>query len=444
MTSSRFSIRRKTGTFLSLLRLTGPNDLFLHYVKLIVLIGLSIMPPTSQEIDIRILFVVAFVTAAEIFTFVVNDLFDMELDALDLKTRNPLARGEISKRVTTIIALIFLSFSFFLLFFLPLTSIILGVAGLILGFAYSWGVRAKLKPVLDLLYHGVLNTFPFIIGYTLYKAFDETSLLLSFAIIMGGAVSKFVEEIRDYDFDRFFGKTTVVVLGKRKSLIISLGFVLIWFLVFATLLDRLLSIPITLWGFRLPFQFLVLPPLTLFISTPLVQGIISETDQKDVYKRLRKRGMVVLLILVASSATLVTYSSTAYFYGDLDYENHVVRLNVRTVIAGSESWNVAFITFSYLDEANHYYLLLDKNGVLELTKVVASEKTFLVLVKTELSPFDWHSFEILLDGSSIKVSIDEILYLDIIDDSLSNGIVCLRAFKCAILAFFNDIEVYSI
>lgn len=407
------------------------------------MIGVSILS-TSEEIDIKILVLVAFAISAEIFTLVVNDLFDAELDALNPETRNPLARGEISKRVTVIIGLIFLTSSVFLLFFLPLRSMVLGIAGLILGFTYSWGVRAKLKPFLDLIYHGVLNTFPFVMGYTLYGSFDETCLLISFGIFIVGAVPEIIQEIRDHDVDRFFGKTTVVMLGKRKSLTLCLGLMLVWFLVVATVLDKLLFFPVTLWDFRVSFQFLVLPPLSFFILTPLIQGIVSEEYQKDVYKRLRKRGLVVLIILVSSSIAVFAYSSTMYFYGDLDYENYVVRLDVRTVIAGPESWNVAFIRFRYLDEANHYCLLLHKNGVLELTKVVSSERAFLVFVKTDLSPFDGHSFEILLDGSSIKVSVDGALYLDIIDDSLSKGMVCLRAFCSAVLALFKEVEVYPI
>lgn len=430
-------------SFLRFLRLMGASDLFLHYLKLVALVGASTLSITSQ-VDTKILVLVAFTISAEIFAFVVNDLSDAELDVLDPETRNPLARGEISKRAAVIIVLIFLTISVFLLFFLPLRSIALGIAGLIFGFTYSWGIRAKLKPFLDLAYHGVLNTFPFVMGYTLYEPFDENCLLLSAAIFLVGAVPEIMQEIRDYDVDRVFGKTTVVMLGKRKSLILCLGFMLVWFLVVAKVLDRLLSFPITLFGFRVPFQFLVLPPLSLFLLTPLIRGILSEAYQKDVHKRLRKRGLVVLIILVSSSAAIFTYSSMTYLYGDPDYENYVVGLDIRTVIAGPESWNVPFIRFRYLDEANHYCLLLHKNGMLELTKVVASERTFLAFFKTELSPFDWHSFDIILNGPSIKVSVDGALYLDLIDDSLSKGRVCLRALDSTILVLFKEVEVYPI
>ena len=431
-------------TLLRLLRLTAPGDIFLYYVKIIVLIGTSAIYLTTQEKDIKILFLLAFAISAEIFTFAVNDLFDAELDSLDPGTRNPLARGEISRRATVFFVLILLAISIFLLSLLPLRSIFLGVAGYVLSFTYSWGIRAKLKPLLDLVYHGALNTFPFVMGYTLYESFDETCLLLSFVIFLAGIVPQIMQEIRDHDVDRVFGKTTVIMLGKRKSLALCLGLLLVWFLVVATVLDWLLYFPITLYGFRIPFQFIVFPPLSLFLSMPLIQGITSEVHQKDVYQRFRKRGLAVLLIVVSISAVIFTHSSTMFFYGDPDFMNYVVRLDARTFIAGTESWNVAFIRFRYLDEANHYYLILHKNGMLELTKVVASEKTFLAFVKTDLSPFDWHRFEIILEGPSIKVSVDGALYLDVPDGSISKGMVYLRSQDSAILALFIEVEVYSL
>lgn len=397
-----------------------------------------------MEIDFKIFILVAFAMSAKIFAFVVNDLSDVELDALSPLNRNPLSRGEISERTTAIVALIFLTLSVSLLFLLPLNSIIIGFAGLTLCFTYSWGVRAKLKPFLDVAYHGVLPTLPFVMGYTLYKPFDETCLLLSIAVFILGAVTEVMQEIRDYDVDRTFGKTTVVVLGKRKSLTLCLGFMITWFLLLAAVFDRLLFFPVTIRGFIIPFQFLILPPVSMFISTPLIRGIMSKKYQKVVYEKFRKWGLVVIVILISSSFAIFVHGFKIYLYGDPEWENYTVKLKVRTVISGPENWSVAFIRFRYTDEDNHYYLLLSKDGVLELTKLVESMKTFLAFVKTNLSPFEWHYFEILLEGPSIKVLVDGSIYLTIIDDSLSKGMVSLRSICCARLALYKDVEVYSI
>jgi len=436
--ASRFSV------FLRLLRLTDASDFFLHYVIIVVVLAATFASITSPVIDGKFLILVAFSVSSALFSCVVNDLYDAELDVLNPETKNPLARGEVSKRTMVSIVLLFLTISVFLLVLLPSRSAPLGVASLALGFTYSWGVRARLRPFLDVAYHGIQCAFPFIMGYTLYQPFDETCLLVSIVIFVGGAVSELMREVRNYDFDRAFGKTTVVMLGVRKSLALCLGLMFVWLLLVAIALERLLSFPLTLYGFRVPTQFLVLPPLSVFVLKPIFQGITDEAYQTDTRVRFRRRALFVLIILVSSSVAVFAHSSTRYYHGDTDWENYVVGLDVRTVIAGPESWSVAYIRFRYRDEANHYYLLLHKDGVLELTKVVNSEKTYMNFVQTKLSPFDWHSFEIILEGPSIRVSVDGGLYIDIKDDSLSKGMVCLTGICSARLAFFREVKVYAI
>ena len=159
---------------------------------------------------------------------------------------------------------------------------------------------------------------------------------------------------------------------------------------------------------------------------------------------MKKRGMIVFIIVFFSTIGVYVYNSTSYCYGNKYMDNYVVQLNVRTIIAGPERRDVAFIKFRYSDNANHYCILLHRDGVLELTKVIASEKTFLKNVRTSLSPFDWHRFEITVEGSSIIVSVDDIKYLDIIDDSLSKGMIHLRGFCNARLAFFNEVKIFPI
>jgi 4-hydroxybenzoate polyprenyltransferase len=437
----RFFSWSSVSPFLRLMRLTDWSDFFLHYVKLIALLGISALFFTSQRIDLAFLFLTAFTITAEIFAFVVNDLSDAKLDALDPETRNPLVKGEISTRGVTCVMLISIVVSVSLLSFLPLRSKVFGVAGLVLSLAYSWGVRAKLKPFLDIGFHGVLNVFPFVMGYTLYRSFDETCLLTSSAICIIGAVTGLLAQLKDYDYDGTFGKSTAVFLGKRRAISLSLGLMSVWFILFARVFEGLISFPVPLFGIRVPIQFLVLPPLSIFILMPLIRGILNESYQTEVYGEVKKRGLIILVILIFSSVGVLAYSSKSHFHGDPQGGDCIVRLNVRTVIAGHESWSVAFIKFRYTDEANHYYLLLDQDGVLELTKVVDSEKTFLTFVGTGMSPFDAHRFEIKLKGSLIQVSVDDVLYIELSDKSLSKGNVLLSGLCCARLAFFDDVII---
>lgn len=427
--------------FLRLLRLTDVSDIFLHYVKLVALIGVSTISLSSRGIDFKIVILASFAISVEIFAFVINDISDADLDKLDPRTRNPLARGGVSERGAVFVALLFLTISVFLLLLLPLGTIALGVSGLILSFTYSYGVRAKLKPFLDVVYHGALNAFPFAMGYTLYNSFDETCLLVSVTIFLLGMVPELMQEIRDHHVDRAFGKTTVVALGIKRSLTLCLGLMIALFFVVAAVLDRVLFFPIILGELRIPIHFVTLPPLSLFVLTPLFRGIRSEAHQTALYERLGKRWLVVFIILASSSSTIAAYSSVVYTYGDAEWGDYVVRLDVRTVIAGPERWSVAFIGFRYSDDSNHYHLLLYQDGVLELAKTVGSKKTYLNFVRTDLSPFDWHRFEIALKGPSIKVWVDGAQFVDVVDDSLSNGVIRLSGFYSARLAFFKNVEV---
>lgn len=426
---------------LRLLRLTSVNDFFLHYIIIIVFVAVTFTSLEAQ-IDSKFPILIAFSVSSALFGCAVNDLFDAEIDELNPESSNPLARKEIAKKTMVLIILIFLAVSVFFLSLLPPRIAPLGVAGLILDFTYSWGVRARLRPLLDILYHGAHCALPFVMAYTLYMKLDETGLLVTAIIWIGGAVSELMREVRNFEFDRNFGKTTVVMLGVRKSLFLCLGLMLTWLSLIWIASERIFFFPLTFADFSLPSQFLVLPPLSFFILMPIIKGIQKEAFQTDTRVRFRKRALYVLLILISSSVAVFSYSSTIYNYGGLDWENYVVGLDARTVIAGSESWGVAFIRFRYMDEANHYYLLLHRGGTLEFTKVVASEKTFLRFVETDLSPFDWHNFEIVLDGPRIRVSVDGVPYMDIEDDSLPNGMVCLTGICSAKLAFFKEIEVY--
>ncbi len=430
-------------SILRLLRLTNVNDFFLHYIIIIIFVAATFTTLVSQ-MDRKFPLLVAFSVSSALFGCVVNDLYDAEIDKQNPETSNPFARGEIGKKSMVSIILIFLAGSIFLLSLLPSKIVPLGVISLIIDFTYSWGVRARLRPILDILYHGAHCAIPFIMVYALYIPFDGTGLLVAVIIWIGGAVSELMREVRNYDFDRTYGKTTVVMLGVRKSLVLCLVLMFAWLSLIGMASERIFFFPLKFFGFIVPIQYLVLPPLSLFILMPIIKGIRNGSYQTDTRVRFRKKAIYVLLILVSISVAVFAYSSKRVYYRDIGWENYVIGLDVRTVISGPDSWSVAFIRFRHLDEANHYYLLMDRNGVLELTKVVGSEKTFLRFVKTDLSPFDWHSFEIKQYRNSINVSVDGVLYMEVEDGSPSNGVVYLTGICSARLAFFKRIKVYPI
>jgi hypothetical protein len=173
----------------------------------------------------------------------------------------------------------------------------------------------------------------------------------------------------------------------------------------------------------------------------LIQGIVSTKHEKELYKKLRKRGGILLMILVFSSLAIFTYNSISFSFVNEEFDNYSIKMDLRTVISGTKSWEVALIRFRYIDETNHYYLLLHRNGILELAKNQGSKITVITLIDTNLSPFSWHNFEIHLKEPYIQVFVDGTQYLDEIDYSLSKGRVCLKGFQNAILTFFKNVEV---
>ena len=99
-----------------------------------------------------------------------------------------------------------------------------------------------------------------------------------------------MQELRDYDFDDAWGKTSATVLGKKKSLASCL--VLMFVSVFLTyiIIDRALFFSFNILGLNVPFQLvLILLPSSLILLKPLVSGMVTEESQESVYKRFRKR-----------------------------------------------------------------------------------------------------------------------------------------------------------
>ncbi len=158
------------------------------------------------------------------FAFVVNDLSDVKLDRSAGVLRNPVSTGELSLGGIISLALSFLLVSLASLFFLSLQTRLLGLVVIFLYFTYSWLVRAKARPILDIVYHGLCPAILTIMGYTKYRSFDATCFILASMVFFISAMSQILQEVRDYETDRKMIKTTVTLLGKRRSLILCLAF----------------------------------------------------------------------------------------------------------------------------------------------------------------------------------------------------------------------------
>lgn len=249
---------------------------------------------TASNLDLSWILVLIFPSLSSAFGFVLNDISDVELDSLQPKTRNPIARQQIRKKQAAIIALIFLAVSVMVLSALPPTTAIIGVVTLFLYFAYSQGFRAKARPIWDVVFHGLWYSLFIAMGYTFAKPFDAVALMLSITAFFPAATMELLNEIRDHETDQKMIRTSATLLGKRNSLVLCLIFILCTYAA-GTLL--------TLTGV-FPVQLLAAAPSAILFILPLHGSIRLEeravNTGRDHYRQLLRK----LTIAGAISASL--------------------------------------------------------------------------------------------------------------------------------------------
>ncbi len=120
----------------------------------------------------------------------------------------------------------------------------------------------------------------------------------------------------------------------------------------------------------------------------------------------------------------------------VEWSNSTNTMDIKTVTPGENyCFEVARINFCYTDENNRYYVLLDTNGRLELTKYQTGHQYFLASAATSLDPRKWNKFEIHTrhenDKMLIRVIVNDVLYIAHIDENhLSTGKFVLESYFC--------------
>ena len=241
-------------------------------------------------IDLGIVWLLMFSTFSAALGFVVNDLSDVELDRLAGVIRNPVSTGELSRGRCISVAIFLLLVSMAALSSLSLQNQLLGLVVIFLYLTYSWLVRAKARPILDIAYHGFCLAILATMGYTEYFPFDVKCLLFVSIVFLLSSMSQILQEVRDYETDRNMIRTTVTLLGKRRSLILCLA-------LFAS------SFPIFLLLFlkgAVPLEMLILSPLTYFIIAPITQAIVNEAYEEKMLREIRERRLIMIALLIAT------------------------------------------------------------------------------------------------------------------------------------------------
>ena len=96
--------------------------------------------------------------------------------------------------------------------------------------------------------------------------------------------------MRDYDSDRVFIKTTVILLGKKRSLVLCLKLFLLTF----PLLFMLIIYGVV------PLEILLLLPLVYFIINPIFKAIKNEDYEDNMLEKIRKRRLILIGSLITS------------------------------------------------------------------------------------------------------------------------------------------------
>lgn len=242
----------------------------------------------SMTFDLRIFLALLFSGFSTSFAFIFNDIFDAELDRSAGINRNPVSTGEVSFGRGISLALIFLMASIAIIPFLCYENRFLGLIVIFLYTTYSWLIRAKARPVLDVVYHGLSLAILGMIGYLEYGSFDETCLLFGFLAFFLSATSQLLQEVRDYETDRKMVKTTAIQLGKKASLILCL-----LFLSFAQAIFFLL-----LFFEAFPFGILFLSPLAYLIIAPIIRAVRNEGYEKEALEDIGRRRHILILICI--------------------------------------------------------------------------------------------------------------------------------------------------
>ncbi|HUK28307.1 MAG TPA: UbiA family prenyltransferase [Candidatus Acidoferrales bacterium] len=248
-------------------------------------------------VDSRILPVLLFVAASSIFGFVINDIADAELDRRAGVLRNPVASGDLSVAAAWVLAVVLLGLATLAIDLLSFPNGLLGILVIILFGGYSFGMRAKTRPGLDVVCHASWSAIYGVMAYSVYRPLDFVGAGLGGMLFMLSMLAQLVNEIRDCDSDRDMIRTTVTLVGKKWAL---KACVVLLFLVLA------LFVSIVLVG-GLPWILLVFAPSIVFFVAPIINALQNEQKVPGLMPAFVSRGTIIgLLLLVTYLAVKIT------------------------------------------------------------------------------------------------------------------------------------------
>ena len=285
--------------------------------------------------------------------------------------------------------------SLFILLFLPPIDAVLGVAVMVLYLNYPRLIKAREKSPLDIIFHGLRYSILFWLGYSgTLTIVSATGILVVFLF---GVTGELLVGLRNQGQWR----TTAWRLGTASTVrivnILTFGLIVLA----SALFSQEVNFPLLIAGIGVPIPLLVGVVLALFIMRPVSH---KRSAQAPLSVRRREVVVISLVALVLITTPLLTRVDLER---SLPQSNYTITVGMQTFVTGENPWEVQWIIFNYHDPRNFYYVLLHTDGTLELARYInGTAHTYLQTVRTGLSPFVWHRFQITVVGGELTVSID--------------------------------------
>lgn len=231
-----------------------------EYVPFVFLTSLVGIKLADAPLDWRLPVVLAANFMTVCFAFMINDIEDADLDALHpgKRLRNPVSSGELARAWANTAAGAVALMTIALGMLLGGWALLLLIAGLVLGWTYSWqALRLKAIPVADLISHTLmLAGLQFLVGYFTYAHGSWSVWPVFAAFMLFSAYGELYNELHDYETDRAAGlRTTAVVLGTA----VTRG------LMYLFLLGSSVLVLLAIWQQLVPLEVVAIPVLVLLV-----------------------------------------------------------------------------------------------------------------------------------------------------------------------------------
>ena len=299
---------------------------------------------------------------------------------------------------TRIYSTIVLAFLILLLTRLSSFEIIMGLLILMLYSVYPF---CKGRAPFDAIHHALRYVFLFILGFGSQVFWNETALMTISAIVLFSLAGELLAGLgKTTDFP----KSVASLLGIRRSLTAIISLIFVASLIASFAMNSLFEFPIPINGTFVPFYVIPALALDLYLTIPLMRKLNAK--HVEAFHLVRRKELVALI--AASLLILVVLQTgrigTTVTVNSRDYSFNV---GIRTFIAGPHSWDVPWIVFNYANEDNYYYLVFHKDGTLELSQKIDGQlRLYVSWCATQLTPFEWHDFQIVLNETTVTVNLD--------------------------------------